>query len=101
MGFEIDRLIEPHPILGLIQRLAGVEDSEMFEVFNMGIGFCYVVDPGDVAATIAILERHGRKAQAIGYAVADPDRHVRIHQRKLIGHHKTFRPEGQSARKVG
>ncbi len=101
VGFEIDRLIEPHPIFGLIQRLAGVEDSEMFEVFNMGIGFCYVVDPGDVVATIAILERHGRQAQPIGYAVADPDRHVRIHQRKLIGHHKTFRPEGQSARKVG
>ena len=101
VGFEIDRLIEPHPIFGLIQRLAGVEDSEMFEVFNMGIGFCYVVDPGDVAATIAILERHGRQAQPIGYAVADPDRRVRIHQRKLIGHHKTFRPEGQSARKVG
>jgi len=101
VGFEIDRLIEPHPIFGLIQRLAGVEDGEMFEVFNMGIGFCYVVDPGDVALTIAILERHGRQAQPIGYAVADPDRHVRIHERKLIGHHKTFRPEGQSARKVG
>lgn len=101
VGFEIDRLIEPHPIFGLIQQLAGVEDAEMFEVFNMGIGFCYVVDPGDVAATIAILERHGRQAQPIGYAVADPDRRVRIHQRKLIGHHKTFRPEGQTARKVG
>jgi phosphoribosylformylglycinamidine cyclo-ligase len=101
VGFEIDRLIEPQPIFSLIQRLAEVEDSEMFEVFNMGIGFCYVVDENDVALTIAILERHGRKAQRIGYAVADPDRHVRVHERKLIGQHKTFRPEGRSARKVG
>jgi phosphoribosylformylglycinamidine cyclo-ligase len=101
MGFEIDRLIEPHPIFSLIQRFAGVEDSEMFEVFNMGIGFCYVVAPDAAALTIQILESHGRKAQAIGYAVPDPERHVRIHQRKLIGHHKTFRPEDRSVRKAG
>jgi phosphoribosylformylglycinamidine cyclo-ligase len=101
MGFEIDRLIEPHPIFTLIQRLAAVEDSEMFEVFNMGIGFCYVVAPDDAALTIQILESHGRKAQAIGYAVPDPERHVRIHERKLIGHHKTFRPEDRSVRKAG
>src|SRR6267142_1507977 len=32
MGFEIDRLIEPHPIFKLIQRHANdVDDSEMFE----------------------------------------------------------------------
>jgi phosphoribosylformylglycinamidine cyclo-ligase len=101
VGFEIDRLIEPHPIFPLIQRLADVEDGEMFEVFNMGVGFCYVVDPNDVALTLSILEAHGRKAQRIGYAVADPDRHVRIHERKLLGHHKTFRPEGRSVRKAG
>jgi hypothetical protein len=54
-----------------------------------------------VALTLSILEKHGRKAQRIGYAVPDPDRHVRIHERKLIGKHKTFRPEHRSARKVG
>jgi phosphoribosylformylglycinamidine cyclo-ligase len=101
VGFEIEALIEPHPVFGLIQRLANVDDSEMFEVFNMGIGFCYVVDPADAALTLSILERHGRKAQAIGHAVADPDKRVRIHERKLIGQHKTFRPEDRSARKAG
>jgi phosphoribosylformylglycinamidine cyclo-ligase len=101
VGFEIERLIEPHPIFSLIQRHAKVDDSEMFEVFNMGIGFCYVVDPNDVALTISILESHGRKAQRIGYAVADPEQHVRIRERKLLGRHKTFRPEDRFARRVG
>jgi phosphoribosylformylglycinamidine cyclo-ligase len=101
VGFEIDRLIEPHPIFALIQRHANVDDSEMFEVFNMGIGFCYVVNPNDAALTISILESHGRNAQRIGYAVPDPERHVRIHERKLLGYHKTFRNEDQSVRKVG
>ena len=101
VGFEIDQLIEPQPIFGLIQRHSNVEDSEMFEIFNMGIGFCYVVDPNDVALTLSILESYGRKAQRIGYAVADPAQHVRIHERKLLGHHKTFRSESHSVRKVG
>jgi phosphoribosylformylglycinamidine cyclo-ligase len=101
VGFEIDRLFDPHPIFSLIQRLANVEDSEMFEVFNMGVGFCYVVDPNDVAVTISILENHGRKAQRIGYAVSDPEQHVRIHERKLVGRHKAFRPEDRCVRKVG
>ena len=101
VGFEIDQLIEPQPIFELIQRHSHVEDSEMFEIFNMGIGFCYVVDPDDAQLTLSILERHGRKAQRIGYAVTDPEQHVRIHERKLLGHHKTFLSEGQSVRKVG
>jgi len=60
--YKIDRLIEPHAIFPLIQRHAQVEDSEMFEVFNMGIGFCYVVEPGCAERTLAILKAHGRAA---------------------------------------
>jgi phosphoribosylformylglycinamidine cyclo-ligase len=101
VGFEIDGLIEPHPIFALIQAHANVENSEMFEVFNMGIGFCYVVSPNDADLTMSILKKHGRKAQRIGYAVSDPKKHVRIHQQKLIGYHKTFQNEGRSARKAG
>lgn len=80
---------------------ANVDDSEMFEVFNMGIGFYYVVGPDDAALTISILESYGRSAQRIGYAVPDPERHVHIRERKLVGHHKTFRNEDRCDRKVG
>lgn len=101
VGFEIERLIEPHPIFALIQGHAKVEDSEMFEVFNMGTGFCYIVSPSDVELTISILGRYGRTAQRIGYAVSDPKKHVRIHERNLLGYHKTFQSESHSVRKVG
>lgn len=101
VGFEIDRLIEPHPIFPLIQRHANVADSEMYEVFNMGIGFCYVVDAKDEALTISILQKYHRHAQRIGYAVADDKKHVRIQERKLLGHHKTFRNEDAAARQFG
>jgi phosphoribosylformylglycinamidine cyclo-ligase len=101
VGFVIDRLIEPHPIFALIQRHANVDDSEMFEVFNMGIGFCYVVDPADADLTMSILQKHGRVAQRIGYAVADPEKIVRIPARNLAGQHKRFWREDQPARRVG
>ena len=101
VGFVIDRLIEPHPLFGLIQNLANVDDAEMYEVFNMGIGFCYVVDPADVDTTLAILKKHGRVAQRIGHAVADREKRVHIPQRGLVGQHKKFWPEQQAARKAG
>jgi phosphoribosylformylglycinamidine cyclo-ligase len=101
VGFEIDNLIEPHPIFSLIQDHAKVPDSEMFEVFNMGIGFCYVVDPAAADLTISILKKYGREAQRIGHAVADPDKTVRIPQRNLAGKHKTFWSEAHGVRKVG
>jgi phosphoribosylformylglycinamidine cyclo-ligase len=101
VGFEIENLIEAQPIFSLIQDHANVPDTEMFEVFNMGIGFCFVVDPAAAELTISILEKYDRKAQRIGHAVADPKRTVRIPQRNLIGRHKTFQVEEQDARKVG
>ena len=76
----------------LIQRHAGVDDSEMFEVFNMGIGFCYVVDPADADADARHPRAHGRSAQVIGHAVADAEKSVRI-PRAPIGRHKRFRPD--------
>jgi phosphoribosylformylglycinamidine cyclo-ligase len=90
VGFVIDRLIEPHPIFSLIQSHARVEDPEMYEVFNMGIGFCYVAAPGDADLVLSILKAHGRTAQVIGHAVADPDKKVHIPQRGLVGQHKKF-----------
>ena len=99
--YKIDRLIEPHPIFPLIQRHAGVDDSEMYEVFNMGIGFCYVVDPAAAERTLAILKAHGRVAQVIGTAVSDPQKIVRIPARGLAGQHKRFWREERGARRVG
>jgi phosphoribosylformylglycinamidine cyclo-ligase len=101
VGYEIDSLIEPQPLFSLIQHHAGVPDSQMYEIFNMGIGFCYVVDPGAVEPVLSILQQHGRQAQRIGHAVADTDKTVRIPQRNLVGRHKTFSTEQEAARRAG
>ena len=92
IGFVIDDLPPPPPLFGLIEKLGGVGRAEMFEVYNMGIGFCAVVAEDDADATLAILARHGRRASVIGYVIADPTKSVRLPREKLVGAGKRFRP---------
>jgi phosphoribosylformylglycinamidine cyclo-ligase len=92
IGFVIDDLPAPPPLFGLIERLGGISRAEMFEVYNMGIGFCVVVAAGDADRTLAILARHGRRASVIGHAVADPEKSVRLAREQLVGTGKRFRP---------
>jgi phosphoribosylformylglycinamidine cyclo-ligase len=92
VGFVIDALPEPPPLFGLIERLGGIGQTEMFEVFNMGIGFCVMVSPADIDRTLAILARHGRHASVIGHAVADPARSVQLARERLTGRGKRFAP---------
>lgn len=41
------------PIFQLIQKLGAVAEEEMFRVFNMGVGFCLIVDSADAEAVLA------------------------------------------------
>jgi phosphoribosylformylglycinamidine cyclo-ligase len=91
IGFVIDDLPEPPPLFGLIEKLGGVSRAEMFEVYNMGIGFCAVVAKADAGHVLDILQRHDRKAWVIGHAVADPTKSVQLPREKLVGNGKKFR----------
>jgi phosphoribosylformylglycinamidine cyclo-ligase len=93
VGFVIDALPEPPPVFNLIEKLGGISRSEMYEVFNMGIGFCVILPERDVDAALAILKRHGREASAIGHVIADAGKSVHLPQERLIGRGKKFRPE--------
>ncbi|HEY3909978.1 MAG TPA: phosphoribosylformylglycinamidine cyclo-ligase [Stellaceae bacterium] len=91
VGFEIDNLPPPPPIFGLIQRCGAVGGPEMFEVFNMGVGFCVLAAERDAGAILEILRRHGRRAQVIGRVIADADKGVHLPRQGLVGHGKRFR----------
>lgn len=43
-----------------------MEEKEMYNVFNMGIGMILVVDPADADAALEILKAQGEKATVIG-----------------------------------
>ena len=74
IGFEIDRPLPIPPVFGLIQALGEVPDAEMWEVFNMGCGFCAVVPAAEADAAVALLARHHPGTARIGTVTAETDR---------------------------
>src|SRR3954471_16446296 len=52
VGFEIDRPLPVPPLFELIASRGRVEPTELYEVFNMGCGFCCVVPWGDAERTV-------------------------------------------------
>jgi phosphoribosylformylglycinamidine cyclo-ligase len=91
VGFRIDELPETPAIFQLIQQYGDVSTAEMFEVYNMGIGFCIVADETKVNSILSILENHNRKSWVIGKVVEDPIKGVDLPRQGLIGHKKRFR----------
>lgn len=57
------------PIFKLMQRLGNIEQREMFNTFNMGIGLVMIVNSGDTEAVMAALKTKGEKAYVIGKVV--------------------------------
>ena len=91
VGFLLDDLPPVPAVFRLIQQYGGVDDAEMFEVYNMGVGFCVLVAEKDAASALSILERHGRRAQVIGRVIEDERQGVHLPRQRLIGHGKAFR----------
>lgn len=54
------------PIFEHISRLGKVSESEMYRVFNMGIGLVLIVDPSDVDTTLSTFESGTLNAHVIG-----------------------------------
>ena len=61
-----DGLPEPDPIFRLIQREGGVEWREMYQDFNMGVGFEFIVSPDAVDDVLSVSERYGVGGVVVG-----------------------------------
>ena len=68
VGFEIDDALEVPPVFDLIADLGGVDEEEMYEVFNMGLGFCVVVGAEDEDRALELLRAEYPRAKRIGRA---------------------------------
>jgi phosphoribosylformylglycinamidine cyclo-ligase len=71
VGYRIDFPLPPQPIFGLIQQLGVIPDHEMWEVFNMGTGFCCVVAAADADAALTVLRARHPGAAVIGAVTAE------------------------------
>src|SRR3954462_5266709 len=71
VGWAIE---DPLPVPGictLVQRRGGVDEHEMWDVFNMGCGFVCVVPADQADAATQVVARHHPGAQRIGTVTAD------------------------------
>jgi phosphoribosylformylglycinamidine cyclo-ligase len=92
VGYVIDSLLPIPPIFSAIQTRGRISDAEMFEVFNMGVGFCVVVPDDQVDRVVSIARSNGKNAQRIGHVVADKERRVTVEPLGIVGKGKRFRP---------
>lgn len=70
LGARIDRgAWDPPPIFGWLAEAGGIDRGEMVRVFNMGIGFCLVVDPDEAGRIAATVSDAGVEAIRIGEVV--------------------------------
>lgn len=77
-GFRIETLPEAPPIFALVQREAKLPDSDMYLVYNMGVGFVAIIPQADARAAIDAGRALGIAASQIGVCTDDPDKTVEI-----------------------
>ncbi|TDW14630.1 phosphoribosylformylglycinamidine cyclo-ligase [Breznakia blatticola] len=67
LGVRIDTTAFPRPkIFDLLQEKGQIENKEMYNVFNMGIGFVLAVDANDVDTVLASLKEINEPGYVIG-----------------------------------
>ncbi|MBC7327336.1 phosphoribosylformylglycinamidine cyclo-ligase [bacterium] len=92
---EIEELPPVPPIFKLIQKEGEISDEEMFRVFNMGVGFCVIVDKDDVDKTMEIIKEAGVNSFILGNVSIARDGESKVILRKigLVGKGTSFRRE--------
>lgn len=77
LGAKIQRdAVKVLPIFDLIAKTGNIDEHDMFNTFNMGVGMSIVVSPDDVDKTIEILKAHGEDAYIIGEIIESEDKIV-------------------------
>jgi phosphoribosylformylglycinamidine cyclo-ligase len=66
IGFEITDPLPVNPVFSLIAELGDVPTAEMWEVFNMGCGFCAIVPADTARAAVDLLSEHHPGTALIG-----------------------------------
>ena len=70
LGAEISRKRwEPLPVFRLIQEAGNLAEDEMYNTFNMGIGYVYAIEAKESGKVLQQLRQMGEKAYLIGKVI--------------------------------
>lgn len=56
--YVIEDPLEPQPIFTFLQQYGNIDEYEMYQIFNMGMGFTVIVEHEDAEETIKILQNY-------------------------------------------
>lgn len=56
--YVVDDPLEPHPIFTFLQNYGNIDNYEMYQIFNMGMGLSVITENDDVDETIKILQNY-------------------------------------------
>jgi phosphoribosylformylglycinamidine cyclo-ligase len=90
VSFYLDSLPVAPYIFQLLQQWGSLDDATMYQTFNMGIGFCVIVEKLHEKSVIDIVKYHGRDAWIIGTVIDDANNIVHIPAKHLVGYGKHF-----------
>ena len=75
LGAEIKRdAVKVLPIFDLIAKVGGIDERDMFNTFNMGVGMSIVVSPEDADKALEILKDNGEDPYIIGKIIESDDK---------------------------
>jgi len=57
-------------IFGFLQAYGGIDEMEMFNLYNMGIGMVVAISKENASKALEILAAHGEKSSVIGYVMS-------------------------------
>ena len=84
VGYRVDAPLPVPPVFTLIAKRGNVDEAELWEVFNMGCGFCVVVPEAQADAAVSLLARHHAGTAVIG-TITDRPGLVELPQAGLAG----------------
>jgi phosphoribosylformylglycinamidine cyclo-ligase len=96
VGFVLDTLPDVPPVFRVMADQGGVSRSDLYGIYNMGVGMALITRPENADAVVALARAQGKPAQVIGTVNGDAGT-VRITANgftpvDLINDAKTFRP---------
>jgi phosphoribosylformylglycinamidine cyclo-ligase len=84
VGYRIDSPLPVPAVFTLIGSRGEVDEAELWEVFNMGCGFCVVVPEAQATTAVDLLARHHTGTAVVG-TITDQDGLVELPQAGLAG----------------
>jgi phosphoribosylformylglycinamidine cyclo-ligase len=95
ISFRIDSLPPSPPIFSLLKEWGDIPTSEMFRVFNMGIGFCLVIkDNSSCIKKIKELAKNFKiDVFVLGYAIENNKKELYLQPLNLVGRKNRFLKE--------